>query len=527
MSLYRYAGTLLRIAGGALAKACCCTKYWCVPAGTYCDMLWYTCLQDPQASLLKYGPYEANTCNGECIPPEPCWEDYYCCYYSLDEYGQPVGGTYCNQGQCPSEALTASGPHRTLAECQYNCQRHSCVPATCTQCAPFEPASQSRCVPDPEGTYLTSAKCREACGCVAACTLYPCAPANSFVRNPPNCNNYSNQQAGDALTGPYWRTGGQTPAGGTSLVFWVDYEPNRPICVSYSSINGKPIRVQITEPRQTCPTYTGNVNEAIRRDSGWRGLSGCDCPAARPGGGALGAPKGTLKWNTKAANRGHFHVRVFAPCSGSQWKIGVGCECPTIPTTDEPCCDCSQCAISWTLFDDDRVDTSYVAGPCLFGRYDGINRETNLRACGAGICDPENVEWKAGWPAAVGCRPSGWVRSTVQCWNSAMGPFINGTCLAQTQMPAASQDYWRFFVCENGVLVNRTQDAVTAAELLIGGAQVRVTVTATTPGGPALKYPLYIAGADPTGQAGGCCGGAVACPTAVDQIAPLDPVIVC
>jgi hypothetical protein len=108
-----------------------------------------------------------------------------------------------------------------------------------------------------------------------------------------------------------------------------------------------------------------------------------------------------------------------------------------------------------------------------------------------------------------------------------MGPFMNGTCTDQTQLPAAGQDYWRFFVCENGVLVNRTQDAVTAAELFIGGAQVRVTVTAITPGGPALKYPLAIAGADPTGQAGGCCGGAVACPTAVDQIAPLDPVIVC
>jgi hypothetical protein len=151
------------------------------------------------------------------------------------------------------------------------------------------------------------------------------------------------------------------------------------------------------------------------------------------------------------------------------------------------------------------------------------------------------------------------VRSTVACFNSAIGPIVRslaiGNC-STTQIPAASYTIYRYFVCENGVLVNRTQDAVTSADVIVpdpasaGNVSTTISVTNTS-GGPALAAPVYIAwddphlygrwsgfavtgpaGApppqtDPTGQAGGCCGGAVACPTAVDVVTPLNPAIVC
>lgn len=537
MSLYRYAGKLLRLASGALAKACCCARYWCVPDGMYCDMLTYTCLPNPQPAPDKFGPYEENTCNFECPGPEECWPPvpYYCCYYSLDEYGQPAGGTYCQSGPCPSLALTASGPHRTAAECAYNCQPHACVPAVCTQCPTYDGTSGQRCVPSASGTYLTAAQCRQACGCVKPCALVSCREDRGFERLtnsnppfPPSCGpryNVLNEWNVPFAQRdpPYWRTGGATPPEGTSLVFWVDYEPNKPICVSYVSLNGRPIRVQITAPRQACAAYDGNKNESVRRDSGWRGLAGCDCPSSRPAGAIVGGPKGTLRWNTKPANVGWFHVRVFAPCSGASWKIGVGCDCPTIP--EEPCCDCSQCVISQGGSDDDRTNSSFVNNGALQQRYDGIYREASRD--GVNVPAPSSVEWKQGYPSAFECRPWFWWRSSTWCYNSAMGPFqTSPTTGATVQFAASGVTYWRLFVCENGTLVNRTQDAVTAAVVSDCG-NVRITV-ANTVGGQALACPVSIAGADPTGQPGGAgVGGAVSCPIAVDQIAPLDPTIAC
>jgi hypothetical protein len=578
MPLYRYAGTLLRIAGGALAKACCCIKrYWCVPDGLYCDMLTYTCVADP-ATSDKFGPYEENTCNYECPGPEECWPPvpYYCCYSSLDDYGQPVGGTYCQSGPCPSEALTASGPHRTAAECADKCRPHACVPTACPPTCVSDSNGTALCVPAAGGPYLTAAKCREACGCTQPCTLVSCDADKGFFRS--GCTKMYNQRRGDiantfvpGATTPFWlpgvnangvpMLGGTTPAGGVTYVMWVDYEPNKPICVSYVSLNGKPIRVQILAPRQPCGPYTGGAGfstntptagETIRRDSGWRGLTGCDCPSSRPAGPLVGPPKGTLKWNTKSANVGWFHVRVFAPCSGSSWKIGVGCECPTIP--EEPCCDCSQCSYADYTEDDDRVNNSYqVSGVCTYQRFDGILRRSFQRGPAPNLlllehcantffCEPENVVWKTGWPKTSGCPPAFWWFSEVSCWNTAIGPFrgvcgVPGNC-DSIQSPAAVKRYWRYFVCENGVLVNRTADAVQTGRLRTPGGDVDVPVT-TTIGGPALEHAVYYytsngctfnwntTGTDPIGQPGASNGGAISCPTALESIAPLDPVIVC
>jgi hypothetical protein len=530
MSLYRYAGKLLRLASGALAKACCCVKeYWCVPDGLYCDMLTYTCLPDPQPSQDKFGPYEENTCNYECPGPEECWPPvpYYCCYYSLDEYGQPVGGTYCQSGQCPSEALTASGPHRTAAECADKCRPHACVPTACPPCSVLDTNGTARCVPAEGGQYLTAAKCRESCGCNKKCTLVSCDADKGFWRYGTEPYGFCTKRfnGGAGVDPPYVVNGGATPAGGSSYVFWTDYERNKPLCVSYISFGGKPIRVQITAPRQACETYDGNTAETIKRDSGWRGLAGCDCPSSRPSGPLVGAPKGTLRWNTKQANVGWFHVRVFSPCAGSSWRISVGCDCPTIP--EEPCCDCSQCAISWNVTDDDRVlHTTRRQGGCETAEFDGIYRTSESLGSGEDpyVKYPYEFEWKDGWPAAAGCRPSRWVRSRVQCFNSAMGPyrfsFGTASCTASNTF-AAEKRYWRFFVCENGVMVNRTNDAVTAALFTDGVGRITVT---NTIGGPAMALPMSLAGADPTGVPSDY---GVSCPTAVDQIAPLDPAIVC
>jgi len=548
MSLYRYAGKLLRLASGALAKACCCVKeYWCVPDGLYCDMLTYTCLPDPQPSQDKFGPYEENTCNYECPGPEECWPPvpYYCCYYSLDEYGQPVGGTYCQSGQCPSEALTASGPHRTAAECADKCRPHACVPTACPPCSVSDTNGTARCVPAEGGQYLTAAKCRESCGCNKKCTLVSCDADKGFFRYGTEPYGFCTKRfnGGAGVDPPYVVNGGATPAGGSSYVFWTDYESNKPLCVSYISFGGKPIRVQITAPRQACETYDGNTAETIKRDSGWRGLAGCDCPSSRPSGPLVGAPKGTLRWNTKQANVGWFHVRVFSPCAGSSWRISVGCDCPTIP--EEPCCDCSQCSIAFSVTDDARVNNSFYTsgGQCGFQRYDGIYRTSSKQSCfGPGFCEPANVQWKAGWPAAAGCRPAFWWFSEVSCWNTAIGPFwgyfFPGWC-GSNQSPAAVKRYWRYFVCENGVLVNRTADAVQSGELLTPGGIVAVSVTNTI-GGPALEHPVYYnsvnasgqvvsstTGTDPTGQPGASNGGAISCPTALESIPPLDPVITC
>ncbi len=76
-------------------------------------------------------------------------------------------------------------------------------------------------------------------------------------------------------------------------------------------------------------------------------------------------------------------------------------------------------------------------------------------------------------------------------------------------------------MCENGVMVNRTNDAVTAALFTDGVGRITVT---NTIGGPAMALPMSLAGADPTGVPSDY---GVSCPTAVDQIAPLDPAIVC
>jgi hypothetical protein len=89
------------------------------------------------------------------------------------------------------------------------------------------------------------------------------------------------------------------------------------------------------------------------------------------------------------------------------------------------------------------------------------------------------------------------------------------------------------------VLVNRTADAVQSGELLTPGGIVAVSVTNTI-GGPALEHPVYYnsvnasgqvvsstTGTDPTGQPGASNGGAISCPTALESIPPLDPVITC
>jgi hypothetical protein len=500
MSSIQVRGNAIVMVGGVMGvgTSCCCA-YYCWATADECYYYTFECLQAPQDKVRISGPYATNTCDsqcpederpecctdpdcpsgyecieGECWPPDP----YYCCYDSLDESDNPVGPAYCNAGPCESEALTASGPHRTSADCEAYCQEYTCAPSPCTE-------GETICIPDAEGEYLTYGQCIDDC---PETPVDPC----TIVSGP------------FGVAGPpYVLTGTQTGSGGVTYTFDTDLEPNKLMCVSYVSETGNALRVQILGPdMDDCDVVTDDV---IKRDSGWRGHPACDCTSLRPAGALVGRPKGFLKWTTKQRFSAYMKVRVYSPCVGSTWKVSVNCNsCPTI--SEEPCCACTACVVAAERIQDDRQASAGTGQP-----------EGHYQIGSTAFGGPWDVVWKAGYPAALKCRYFWW-KNLVQCNVSRPGFFDKDTLI--------DINYWRLFTCEDGVLVNRTGEAVETAKL--GGAPgVGPDYTpAATVGGFALTGGEYVfpapvfTGNDPTGTD--------QCPLPrVGDRALLDPLAVC
>lgn len=111
---------------------------------------------------------------------------------------------------------------------------------------------------------------------------------------------------------------------------------------------------------------------------------------------------------------------------------------------------------------------------------------------------PYSISWKTGYPGLLACYF--WFRNEAFCRdNSNNYKFVN---------------HYRLFSCENGVLVNRTNDAVNTARHYRTGADVSVT---NTVGGYAIVDVYYI-GSNP---------GSPACPTDVEDYELLEPEVLC
>lgn len=263
-------------------------------------------------------------CNGPNCDPPP--GNYYCCYEyddtvspgSPDEPRDGVTTTYCFNGPCgkmidnvfvPQAWRTAGGPYDSAAECEDNCQKHSCAPDACNNYS---------CVPDSAGAYLTKEDCDE------------------------NCDDPS---GGQCALSPDNFTASGTGAGVRSYFFSVGsaaFTGSREICVAYASTTGRPIRVQIWSPDMGEDGCTQIASRTIKGDSQWRCQEECACDFGAPGG-CKGAPKGFVKWRTKQKNVTTFEVEVRTECADNEWQIGVTCgACMEMPEID--CC-CDACTL--------------------------------------------------------------------------------------------------------------------------------------------------------------------------------------
>lgn len=242
--------------------------------------------------------------DGVCVPKK-----YYCCWDSCADKRLNTNNTTCvaatvsgsqqvspcgegseeGYGTCD---LTKSGPHTGLQQCEPNCQKYDCVPDAC---------GNNECVPDDSGEYPTLAACLAACD--------------------------------DPCGGPCTFTGASAPG-----VYSID-GCAREICVSYSSLQGRPIRVQIWGPimENGCEVAGTRV---IKTDSNWRGDECCDCTADRPAGALQGGPKGQVTWN-KPRGATWFEVYVFFPCpNGSTYELDIKCDAPCDDLTEPEMCQC-------------------------------------------------------------------------------------------------------------------------------------------------------------------------------------------
>jgi hypothetical protein len=298
-----------------------CEKIWdCCRDATGCgacsECKDNVCVPCQQCSTCVDGvciPCPYGCTNGECNPPPPppppaqC----YCCYDEDPSVGgsNEMIGTHCQSTPCAS-GLYKSGPY-PCSQCAEDCQRYSCVPNGC---------GKRKCKPSAEGTYTTKAECEGACkddDCNAPCLF-------------------------GTAEGPGY--------------FQID-SCERDICVSYSSLNSKPIRVQIYG--QTLDQNCNEVAFTIKSDSGWRCEQCCDCPSfgqrATDPRDCQGGPSGKISW-TKPQGSTRFGVQVLTAC-GADPSIQIracsdcedrpepancGCQedgdCPDITRTGCICC---------------------------------------------------------------------------------------------------------------------------------------------------------------------------------------------
>jgi hypothetical protein len=109
---------------------------------------------------------------------------------------------------------------------------------------------------------------------------------------------------------------------------------------------------------------------------------------------------------------------------------------------------------------------------------------------------PYSIVWKTGYPQALDCYF--WFYTNNQC-NS---PYSNRSVAR----------YW-LFSCEDGSLVNRTNDAVTSARHSQDSADITVTNTAF---GYAIEDEIS-----------GDAAGEPYCPTDAEDMPPLEPELIC
>lgn len=275
---------------------------------------------------------------GVCEPPPPPPPSLcYCCYDEDPTAGgsNEMIGTHCQSTPCAA-GLNKSGPY-PCSECADDCQRYSCADVGC---------GERKCQKDAEGRYTTESDCKKSCvddDCNAPCLF--------ATREAPG-------------------------------TFEID-ACKRDICVSFSSLNSKPIRVQIWGP-----TLDENCNEVasrvIKRDSEWRCDECCDCPAVAPRSNdprkCQGGPSGTLSW-TKPTGVTRFEVQVLAAC-GAEYSIQVRA-CEDCTARQEPAnCGCEE--------DGDCPD--HIASGCKCCRGKCIKTD-NCPGCTTEQCQQELQEW--------------------------------------------------------------------------------------------------------------------------------------
>ena len=164
--------------------------------------------------------------------------------------------------------------------------------------------------------------------------------------------------------------------------------------------------------------------------------------------------------------------------------LATSCSCCDSP----PCVLCNGCDVNTGFMIDNDQDgdgrgysrVAYVLGPSP----DFIS------------VPPFNIVWKTGYPAALACY----------FWF-----YTNNICT--DGVDARSRARMWLFSCESGVLVNRTNDAVTSARFAADSADVSVT---STTWGYAIEDDLL--GTDP---------GYPYCPTPAEDMAPLEPELIC
>lgn len=416
---------------------------------------------------------------GVCVPKQ-----YYCCWDSCADKVMNNNNSTCkaatvsggNQtdpcgednttGGCGS--LKKSGPHATSQLCSQECQRYKCAPDSC---------GNNQCVPDASGSYASKSACLAGCSdsCSSPCTF-----------------------AGAQVSG----SGGAT--GTASYVYAID-GCERSICVKYSSLSSRPIRVQIWGPNMVngCPEPGSRV---IKSDSGWRGEECCDCPSARPAGALQGGPSGQITW-TKPRGAQSFEVYVFFPCAnGSQYELNINCDSPcgdpqgpvkcacgpdVTPSNcnGENCQCCARCitpcasgACGWPAagrleFVDCNLSTCCVYPPChpqagQGGILDGPMRRAQSFQNGL----PGFMAWKTGYPAAL-----------ASCNWKVVEDYSLGSCLLADELHSdpsckyqcAQPEKYRYRVmvlsCENGApkFTDVTSDATTGSnEIVIGDTYV-------------------------------------------------------
>lgn len=325
-----------------------CLNGLCLPCGP--------CQKCEDGGCVECGSDEV-CIEGVCVPKQ-----YYCCWESCpdewyDDNGtqkkrpvDPPPGTTCIEAEVgsggfespcgygvtpnkspPSEAedcdLTKSGPFVSLQQCEPQCERYDCVPDAC---------GYRQCVPASDGPYTSMGECLSGQYdssnnlTVAACVEDPCSEPCTF--------------GGATVT---------DSAPTKSLTYAID-GCERDICVSYSSLRSRPIRVQIWGP-----TLDSNCNviasRVIKADSDWRGEECCDCPDDRGDGQLEGGPKGQITW-TKPRGVTSFEVYVFFPCpkGGDTYELNIECSDNCTPTPNPELCICAD--------DDDCADGCHCCG---------------------------------------------------------------------------------------------------------------------------------------------------------------------